>query len=223
MHVKLRKKINESYITPVAERTDVENIIEKLKILYAEEILAWYQYYIVTKFLTGQERPSVAKEFETIAKDELEDHADKLLKRISELGGDITTINDIDNLKVLSKCQYFPPMKTYHTITQLEENIQSELCAIKHYIELADMTKDKDYTTYCMAVEILADEEEHLRELQDLHCDITGEEFMPENFKKHNDEYVEQDIEVINQYVDDDGNEWTQTPELGELYVLRMK
>ena len=52
MSVKLRKRINESYITPVAERTDVEIIIEKLKTLYAEESLAWYQYYIVTKFLT---------------------------------------------------------------------------------------------------------------------------------------------------------------------------
>lgn len=215
MSVKLKRKINESS-SPILDRIDSNKIIETLKNLYAEEITAWYQYYIVTKFMTGHERPSIAKEFETIAKDELNDHANKLLKRISELGGDITTISDINNLKTISKCEYKIPVQPYSTIKLLEDNIESEICAIKHYRELADMTMGEDYTTYCMAMDILADEEEHLRELQDFYVDITGGEFNPDEFKEHNDI-------VIN---DEQQNtiEWVKTPEFGDhLYVMRMK
>ena len=175
MGVMLRKKMNES--SPVNLRIEVNEIVEMLKILYAEEIMAWYQYYIVSKFMQGQERSNIEKVFEETAKDELDDHANKILKRIAELGGDIITICDINNLKTISNCEYKMPIQPYNTIKLLQDNIESEICAIQHYMTLADMTKDRDYTTYCMALDILADEEEHLRELQDFYIDITGKEY----------------------------------------------
>ena len=175
MGVILRKKLNESL--PLRQRTDVDSIIEKLKILFAEEFLAWYQYYIVSKFMSGHERPSIEKTFEEFADDELNDHGNKLLKRISELGGDISNISNPNNLMNIAKCEYIAPCKPYNTLNLLEDNIKAEECAIKHYMELADLTKDCDYTTYNMAMEILADEEDHYRELQDYYVDITGHEF----------------------------------------------
>lgn len=175
MGVILRKKLNES--SPINNRIDSDSIINLLKILYAEEILAWYQYFIVSKFMQGQERPSIEKFFDETANDELNDHANKLLKRISELGGDISVISDISNIKTLSTCKYNIPVQPYNTIKLLEDNIKSEICAIEHYLNLADITKDKDYTTYYMALDILADEEEHLRSLQDFYTDITGHEY----------------------------------------------
>ena len=176
MGVTLRKKkLNES--SPINSRLEVNSIIDMLKTLYAEEILAWYQYYIVSKFMQGHERPSIAKFFDDTAKDELDDHANKLLKRISELGGDIVTICDINNLKTISKAEYKMPVQPYTTIKLLEDNIESEITAIQHYMVLADLTRDRDYTTYCLALDILADEEEHLRELQDFYVDITGHEY----------------------------------------------
>lgn len=175
MPIKLRKRINES--SPIASRIDTDKIVLMLKTLYAEEIQAWYQYYIVEKFMTGTDRASIVKLFETNANDELHDHADKLLKRISELGGDITDISSLDCLGSIAKCEYINPEAPYNTIKLLEDNIIAEECAIKHYMELADITNDLDYTTHCIAVEILSDEEEHLRDLQDFYVDLTGHEF----------------------------------------------
>lgn len=188
MSVVLRRKINES--NPVTTRINAEVLIDKLKILFAEEILAWYQYYIVSKFMMGQERPSIEKMFEDTAKDELDDHANKLLKRISELGGDISNISHPNALSEIAKCTYMTPCAPYNTLKLLEDNIKSEECAIKHYMELADMTKDVDYTTYSLAMDILADEEEHLRELQDFYVDITGKEY-------GNEETIQNDIIYI--------------------------
>lgn len=175
MSIKLRKRINES--SPMSSRIDTDMIVSLLKVLYAEEIQAWYQYYIVEKFMTGTDRTSIAKLFETNADDELNDHADKLLKRISELGGDISEISALNSLSSIAKCSYIAPELPYNTIKLLEDNIIAEECAIKHYIELADITNNIDYTTHCMAVEILSDEEEHLRDLQDFYVDLTGHEF----------------------------------------------
>lgn len=175
MSIKLRKRINES--SPVSSRIDTDMIISLLKTLYAEEIQAWYQYYIVEKFMTGTDRSSIVKLFETNADDELNDHANKLLKRISELGGDISEISMLDSLSSVAKCNYITPEAPYNTIKLLEDNIIAEECAIKHYIELADITNNIDYTTHCMAIEILSDEEEHLRDLQDFYVDLTGREF----------------------------------------------
>lgn len=184
MGVILRKKLNES--NPINFRIETEKIIEMLKVLYAEEINAWYQYYIVSNFMQGQERKSIEELFIDTAKDELDDHANKLLKRISELGGNLSYISDINSLGQISNCEYKIPQEPYNTIKLLEDNIESEICAIKHYMELADITKDKDYTTYCMAIEILGDEEEHLRSLQDFYVDITGHEYESNNFENFN-------------------------------------
>ena len=207
--VKLKRKINESS-TPV-NNANTDYVIKLLKTLFAEEILAWYQYYIVSKFMIGHERPSISKQFEEIAKDELDDHADKILKRISELGGNISNIDDIVELKNVANCAYIVPSQPYSTIQLLEDNIKSEACAIKHYIDLINFTKDDDYTTYCMAMDILADEEEHLRDLQDFYADITGAEY---------DLSSDDDAKPYDSYVDQDGHKWTQTPEMGKFYVL---
>lgn len=199
MSIKFRKKLNES--SPISERMNINSIIDKLKVLYCEEICAWYQYYIVSKFMQGQHRPSIEKMFIDTAKDELDDHANKILKRLSELGGDISDISDIANVKTLSDCEYKVPMPPYNTINLLIDNIESERCAIKHYIELADMTKDRDYTTYCMALDILADEEEHLNELQDFYTDITGKEYIP------SDVFIDNDRIVYNDCCDNSGTD----------------
>ena len=184
MGVVLRRRLNES--SPISSRIETENIIEMLKVLYAEEIQAWYQYYIVSNFMQGQQRKSIEQLFVDTAKDELDDHANKLLKRISELGGNISSISDINLLSNIANCEYKIPQEPYNTIKLLEDNIEGEICAIKHYIELADITKDKDYTTYCMAIEILGDEEEHLRSLQDFYVDITGHEYEINDFDEFN-------------------------------------
>ena len=67
-----------------------KQIVTTLKSLYAEELFAFYNYFVVKEFLIGHEHPSLQKKFEELAEDELNDHATKLLKRINELNDDIS-------------------------------------------------------------------------------------------------------------------------------------
>lgn len=145
------------------------------KVLYralAEEFLAWYQYYIVHAFMAGKQRESTEKTFVEQAKDELDDHAGKLIQRISELDGDIAEINDPRKWFDLSQARFFPPKEPYDVETLIDENIKSEEDAIKRYKEIASITQDNDPTTYLMSMEILKDEEEHLRALEDFKADL---------------------------------------------------
>ena len=175
--IKLRKKkLNESNSLLNERGIDTNAILKMLEILFAEEILAWYQYYIPINFMNGMERSAIAEEFKKHADDELNDHANKLLKRISELGGDAQSLMSF-NLKNIATCEYLAPQPPYSTIQLLKQNILAEKCAIKHYMALCDFVKDKDYTTYDLAKDILADEEEHLNDLKDFYYDIIGEPY----------------------------------------------
>lgn len=177
--IKIRKKkLNESN-TPIDKRINTNEVLTMLETLVAEEILAWYQYWIPLNFLNGQERKSIEEEFKKHADEELNDHATKLLKRISELGGDAEKLMNFE-IKSLSNCDYIPPQKPYSTLQLVCDNIKAEKCAIEHYLTLCDYTREKDPTTYELAVDILSDEEEHLRDLQDFYQDITGEEYKEE-------------------------------------------
>lgn len=192
--VKLRiktSKINEN-VEHLENRIDVNKIISELKALYAEEILAWYQYYIPLHFLCGPSRKSIEDMFSSHANDELDDHSDRLLKRIAELDGDIEDIKDFNKLTSIATTTYIAPWKGCNVFDLIRSNIDSEKEAIAHYQEVADMTKDRDYTTHNLMLEILADEEEHLRELKDFYKDISGLEF------DMNTEYDKYDPNVVN-------------------------
>lgn len=145
-------------------------LLQELNSLYAEEIQAWYQYFVVKDFLVGNERDSVQKSFEVLADDELNDHAVKLLKRINELGGEVyaTTLDSISEF-ALSEFK----TSNIDVESQLGINIEAEEEAIEHYKEVIELAEDnQDYTTSELLKEILADEEEHLTELQEYLNDI---------------------------------------------------
>ena len=90
--MKTLTKLNEAYSDAWLDSESKRLIIEKLKNALKEELNAWYGYIIVKDFIVGSQRPDVAKLYEETAKDELEDHAYWLMKRINELDG---TIEDI--------------------------------------------------------------------------------------------------------------------------------
>lgn len=163
-----KNKVNEA----VEDRIDTAVLIPMLEKRYAEEVLQWYNYNIIAPFLVGNERPNIEKTFAEMAADELNDHAAKILNRISELGGDVEKLKDIRNLTGLSECDYAIPAKPYDTLSLVVMNIAHEKCAVNRYQQLLDFTRGKDTTTYDMAVHILADEEEHLKMLNDYVADI---------------------------------------------------
>lgn len=149
-------------------------IIAELKSLFAEEVNAFYQYFIAKNFLVGRERPSIEKKFEEFAMDELEDHGGKLLKRLNELDADVSELRQLYDLNNIAKNKFIVPSIQFETEIELELNMQAEEGAINHYKDAIKITEDIDPVTNVMLKEILADEEEHLTELRDFLNDITG-------------------------------------------------
>lgn len=163
-----------SEITPDSGASE---IIKLLKQAFCEEMLAWYQYIIIAPFLVGKERPSIQKDYFENAKEELEDHGYWLLERISQLGGNIEGIDRPECWNIVAPHKYIKP-DSYNTKDSIQQMIEAEHNAIETYKNLINATKDTDPVTYNKAIEILADEEEHLQEMLDFLNDI--------NYSKNN-------------------------------------
>ena len=140
---------------------DKEELLKILNVAYAEEWLAYYQYWIGAQVAVGPMRKAVAAEFMEHAHEELE-HAEKVSKRIIELGG--TPILDPRDWEETALCKYDVPEKPY-VVNLLEQNLVAERCAIVRYQKICEMTFGKDFVTYKMAAEILEDEVEHEEEI----------------------------------------------------------
>lgn len=158
-------------------KLDIKTLLEKLNKAFADEWLAYYQYWVGAKLVTGPMRGVVAGELEEHAGDELR-HAGMLAERIIQLGGS-PPIKPNDWYQ-LTNCGYEAPEDPY-VEPILEQNIKGEQCAIKVYNELAEMTKDKDTITYHIALEILHDEIEHEEDLEAIMEDLKE---MRKRFKK---------------------------------------
>ncbi len=149
-------------------KVDNKKLVDLLNVAFAEEWLAYYQYWIGAQVAKGLLRTAVAAEFMEHANEEL-DHATKLAKRIVELDG--TPLIDPDMWKKTAKCKYEAPKDPcVHKL--LEQNLDAERCAIARYQQICEMTEGKDYVTFHMSREILEEEVEHEQEIEDYITDI---------------------------------------------------
>lgn len=144
---------------------DVNALIKELNSAYCDEWLAYYQYWIGAKVAEGKLFQPIAQELTEHAGEELE-HAEKLAKRIIELGG--TPAISPDLWLKDSTCGYLAP-ENPDAMHLLVQNIQSERCAIEVYQKLLEMVAGKDRITEHLVREILEDELEHEQDLEDLH------------------------------------------------------
>ncbi len=148
---------------------EVDEVIRLLNKAYADEWLAYYQYYIEEKVVTGIMSKSAVTELAEHAADELR-HADMIANRIMQLGG--TPLLNPKEWFTHTNCGYEEP-KDFDVVAILEDAIKGEQCAIKTYSSIVDLTRDKDIVTYDIVSQILADEVEHEEDLQALKDDIT--------------------------------------------------
>lgn len=148
---------------------DVSELIKKLNKAYADEWLAYIQYWTGAKVVEGLMRPNVEEELKEHAGEELE-HAQKLADRIIQLGG--TPILDPKDYFKETNCGYLVPSK-FDTKSLLEQNIEGERCAITVYNDILNYVKGKDPITMHLVRHILEDEIEHEHDLEDLLTDIT--------------------------------------------------
>lgn len=149
-------------------KTDHDELLKILNTAYAEEWLAYYQYWIGAQVAVGPMRTSIIEEFMEHAKEEL-DHAAKLAKRIIELGG--TPILNPNEFERVASCRYEAPTQPY-VMNLLKQNLDAERCAIVRYQQICDMTFGKDYETFRMSAKILKEEIEHEQEIGDFEEDI---------------------------------------------------
>ncbi|MCX7765275.1 MAG: ferritin-like domain-containing protein [Candidatus Sumerlaeia bacterium] len=140
----------------------VSELLKLLNKAFADEWLAYYQYWIGAKVAKGPLRGQVAAELEELASDELK-HAGMLTERIIQLGG--TPLLKPEEWYKMSNCGYDAPADP-NVKTLLKQNIKGEQCAIEVYNNLLNFTRDKDPITYNLVLEILKDEVEHEEDLQ---------------------------------------------------------
>lgn len=138
---------------------DVNELIGELNRAYADEWLAFYQYWVTAQVAQGRESKVVAQELKRVAMEELE-HAEELAARITQLGG-----KPLVNPKewfTKTNCAYKEPPQDRRNIAQvIKDTVEAERCAISVYNKLAARTHGKDHTTYQLAMHILDEELEH--------------------------------------------------------------
>ncbi|MFH0754807.1 MAG: ferritin-like domain-containing protein [Candidatus Omnitrophota bacterium] len=147
---------------------DVEKLLTLLNKAFADEWLAYYQYWLGAKLAKGPMKDAVIAELTQHAADELR-HADMLTLRIIQLGG--TPVLKPEDWTKFSNCGYDAPADPF-VAKLLEQNIKGEQCAISVYKALVDLTANKDQVTYNIALQILQDEVEHEEDLQSLQEDL---------------------------------------------------
>ncbi|MBQ4493238.1 MAG: ferritin [Elusimicrobiaceae bacterium] len=147
---------------------NVKELVEKLQSAYADECLAYIQYWEGARIPVGILSKNLADEMTEHATEELE-HANLIAKRIMELGATVPVGPKAWLNK--STCGCFEPLDS-NVMALLEQNISSERCAIDVYKDLADYTRGKDDITYKLAVKILEEETEHEQDLEDIKNDM---------------------------------------------------
>ncbi len=147
---------------------DVEKVLEFLNKAFADEWLAYYQYWLGSKVVAGPMKDAVITELMQHAADELR-HADMLTTRIIQLGG--TPLITPKEWFEYTNCGYDTPKDPF-VLKILEQNINGEQCAITTYNKLLQEVGMKDPVTYNIAIQILQDEVEHEEDLQALLDDL---------------------------------------------------
>jgi bacterioferritin len=146
----------------------IPDLIAMLNKAYADEWLAYYQYWAGAKVAVGVPKEAVVAELTQHAADELR-HAGMVADRIIQLGG--TILLEPKDWYVHTNCGYDKP-KNPDVRVLLEQNIKGEQCAISVYKKIIDYTKDKDPVTYDIALQIMSDEIEHEEDLEAIRDDI---------------------------------------------------
>jgi bacterioferritin len=147
---------------------DTNELIKLLNKAFADEWLAYYQYWAGAKVARGPMRGAVTAELEEHAGDELK-HAGMLVERIITLGG--MPILKPEDWYEMTNCGYLAP-EDPSVKALLEQNIKGEQCAINIYKKLLEAVKDKDPITYNMILDILEEEVEHEEDLQSILEDL---------------------------------------------------
>ena len=155
-----RKSLDDGAVTPAygAHRKD---IIKLLNDSLATELVCVLRYKRHHFMATGLASPKIAEEFMVHANEESA-HADRIAKRIVQLGGEPDF--SPNTLMNRSHADYD---ESNELKAMIRANLIAERVAVETYRQMITLIGDKDVTTRRLLEDILADEEEHADELAD--------------------------------------------------------
>ncbi|MEE1207627.1 MAG: ferritin-like domain-containing protein [Muribaculaceae bacterium] len=160
-------------------KIDVAKVLELLNAALSEEWLAYYQYWIGAKMVSGIERADIASAFRRHASDELA-HAGKIIDRIIELEG--VPVLTPGEWALRATCAFEAPTSfdSEYLVKRMLANVQ---CAMQRFEEMAQYTEDRDFITSMIVKKILSVEADHEEDLQNYLEDIAALK-NPEEAKK---------------------------------------
>ncbi len=141
---------------------DVATTIKILNEALATEIVCVLRYKFHAVTAVGMDSEAVKQEFAEHARDEAE-HADMISERINQLGGN-PNLNP-EGLASRATTQY---VEGDTLRSMIQEDLVAERIAIETYREMIRHFANHDPTTRKMLKTILAKEEEHANDMQDL-------------------------------------------------------
>ena len=139
-----------------------EQAVKVLNDALATEIVCWLRYTFHAITAQGLASESVKAEFAEHAAEEL-GHAQQLAERINQLNGK-PNMNP-DGLATRAHSQY---VEGSSLVDMIRENLIAERIAVESYREMVRYFGEKDPVTRRMLEEILAKEEEHADDMNDL-------------------------------------------------------
>ena len=155
-----RKSLDDGAVTP-AYGPHREAIIKLLNDSLATELVCVLRYKRHHFMASGLASPKIAEEFMVHANEE-SGHADRIAKRIVQLGGE----PDFSPATLLAR-SHADYDESNDLKAMLRANLIAERIAVEAYHQMIALIGDKDSTTRRMLEDILADEEEHADELAD--------------------------------------------------------
>ena len=138
-----------------------KDIVKLLNDSLATELVCVLRYKRHHFTATGLASPKIAEEFMVHATEE-SGHADRLARRIVQLGGEPDFSPDS-----LSKRSHARYDESTDLKAMIEANLIAERVAIECYSQMILLVGDKDATTRRLLEDILSDEQEHAEELHD--------------------------------------------------------
>lgn len=145
-------------ILSAANAAKREEIVELLTQAYWMEMETVMSYLANASNLDGIRAEEIAEALDEDVNEEL-GHARAFAKRIKELYG--TPPGSMDFTPVQTFLQ--PPADATDVATVIKGVIEAEVGAIEHYNRIIEATDGVDWATQDMVIEILRDEEGHMR------------------------------------------------------------
>jgi bacterioferritin len=133
-----------------------EEIVQLLTTAYSMELETVVNYLANSTNLDGVRAEEIKKSLAADITEEL-GHAQMLAKRIKQLGG---VAPGSKGIKLGNQIQ--PPADTTDVVGVIKAVIAAEEAAVAHYRSIVKAADGEDYITQDLAIQLMADEEEHL-------------------------------------------------------------